>query len=104
MEHFSVIQSLCRVGLTGEPGAFAQQVERLVQRLAKAGDEKSASSLRRLLEAPRRATELAPSRVELSRSTGGGEALSRNVRPHMTARRARLWRTLSLSQAQCQTT
>lgn len=81
MEHFSVIQSLCRVGLTGEPEAFAKQVDRLAQRLAKAGDEKSAAILRRLLEAPQRVTELAPSRVELSRSTGGGEVLSRAVRP-----------------------
>lgn len=83
MDHFSVIQSLCRVGLAGEVEAFAKQVDRLVQRLTKTGDEKEAIALRRLLETPQRIIELAPSRVELSRTAGAGagEILTRNVRP-----------------------
>jgi hypothetical protein len=81
VDHFSVIQSLCRVGLAGETETFRKQVERLAQRLAKAGGEKEAVALRRLLDAPQQVTELAPSRVELSRVIGPGEPLSTSIRP-----------------------
>lgn len=82
MEHFAVVQSLCRLGLAGETEAFRKQVDRLAGRLAKAGAANEAAALARLLEANQRVTELSPSRVELSRaSLGGGEPLTRSIKP-----------------------
>lgn len=80
MDHFPVIQSMCRLGLATESAAFRKQAERLLERLTKAGD-KDAETLRRLLEARQRSAELEPSRIELSRQRGGGEVLSRTITP-----------------------
>ncbi|WP_199699070.1 AAA family ATPase [Oleomonas cavernae] len=80
MEHFAVIQSLCRVGLATQDDKFRKQVERLLERLKKAGDAESAESLDRLLEAQQQSLALQPSKVELSRAAVG-ERLTNSVNP-----------------------
>jgi hypothetical protein len=81
LEHFAVIQTLCRIGLEGDTPRFRQQVERLSDRLRKDGDEKSASALERLLAAAGSDHTMAPSVVEVSRNLVTGDELTNNVHP-----------------------
>lgn len=79
MEHFAVVQSLCRIGLVGDQKRFRQQVERLANRLDKVGDQADAEILRRLLEAEQKSQSLQPSRIELSNDAFSGERLTSGV-------------------------
>jgi hypothetical protein len=79
MEHFSVVQTLCRVGLEQADDQFRKQVQRLRDRLAKAGETKEAEALERLLETVSSEVMMAPSVVEVSRSLVFGEELTSNV-------------------------
>jgi hypothetical protein len=81
MEHFAVIQSIIRSGLTGDRDALGKQVSRLRERLEKAGEVKEAATLERLLAAARDTQEMAPSRVEMSRGQIVGEILEPSVNP-----------------------
>src|SRR4051812_13111681 len=81
MQHFAVIQSLCRVGLSGNDPQFRRQVERLRDRLRKDDQMGEVATLDRLLAAATRETELTPSRVEVSRALVQGETLIDNVLP-----------------------
>lgn len=81
MEHFAVIQSLCRVGLEGGSDRFRAQVVRLKDRLAKAGDARGAASLAALLDTVPTIATMAPSNVEVSRSLVAGDELTANVHP-----------------------
>ena len=51
MDHFSAVQSLCRIGLEEGGLRFRKQVERLRDRLSKAGDTKDATAWRTCLPA-----------------------------------------------------
>lgn len=81
MQHFAVVQSLCRLGLQSQDPAFRQQVERLRDRLIQAGDTKDAETLTRLLKTQPNVGELLPIKVELSRFPISGEPLSAEVHP-----------------------
>ena len=76
MEHFSVIQSLIRAGLSGDVPAFDKQVGRLRARLEKAGATKEVATIDRLLSSASEAKEIQPSRVEVSRGMIHGETLT----------------------------
>lgn len=80
MEHFAVVHSLCRVGLAAGDEKFRKQVERLRDRLRKAGDTEAADAVDSVLTTSQRTTTLQPSRVELSRSLAG-EVLTGAVNP-----------------------
>lgn len=80
MEHFSVVQSICRTGLATGSVKFRKQVERLRDRLEKSGDAGAADDLKRLLDGVQRSTELRPSVVELSLAVPG-ERLTSSVPP-----------------------
>jgi ATPase family protein associated with various cellular activities (AAA) len=79
MEHFSVIQSLCRAGLDTGDDRVRRQVERLRDRLNKAGDERDVAALDRLLAAKSDEGTLAPSVVQVSRALVQGDELTANV-------------------------
>lgn len=79
MEHFSIIQALCRAAMAEPTPALRKQVERLRDALAKDGDEKQAASLAGILAAADRSKEVAPSRIERSRAQFPGEVLGRNT-------------------------
>lgn len=81
MEHFSAVQSLCRVGLENGDGRFRKQVERLRDRLVKGGDERDAATLSALLVNVSSVASLVPSNVEVSRSLVVGDELTSNVHP-----------------------
>jgi ATPase family associated with various cellular activities (AAA) len=81
LEHFSVIQSICRIGLENSDPRFRRQVERLRDRLSEAKDLKSAAALERLLAGVNSKHEMAPSVVEVSRSLVVGDELTANVNP-----------------------
>lgn len=81
MEHFSVIQSLIRSGLTGDQVAFEKQVERLRARLMKAKDQQAVDTIDRLLKSAAEVKSLEPSDVEVSRALVSGETLTRETNP-----------------------
>lgn len=81
MENFSVIQTLCRIGLEGQDPRFRKQVERLRDRLREGRDEKAVSALDRLLLGTTAEHTLVPSAVEVSRSLVTGDELTGNVHP-----------------------
>lgn len=81
MDHFSVIQSIIRAGLSGDTKAFDKQVVRLRARLEKAGDVKEAATIERLLKSSSEMKDIQPSRVEVSRALVFGEALTRETNP-----------------------
>jgi hypothetical protein len=81
MEHFSVIQTLCRIGLEGTDPRFRKQVERLRDRLRTDGDEKAATAVERLLAGVSSEHSLTPSAVEVSRLLVTGDELTANVHP-----------------------
>jgi hypothetical protein len=82
MEHFPVIQSLCRIGLEGTDPRFRKQVERLRDRLRTAGDEKAVTALDRLLAGVSSEHSLmSPSAVEVSRQLVTGDELTANIHP-----------------------
>jgi len=81
MEHFSAVQSLCRVGLEGGDPRFRKQVQRLRDRLKKAAEAKEAAILDGLLDNMSTTAVLAPSNVEVSRALVMGDELTANVHP-----------------------
>src|SRR5258708_33308949 len=81
MEHFSVIQSIIRAGLAGDRAALDKQVVRLRERLEKAGQTKEAETIDRLRASVNEAHDMAPSRVEVSRTLVSGERLTPDVNP-----------------------
>jgi SpoVK/Ycf46/Vps4 family AAA+-type ATPase len=76
MDHFSIIQALCRSALSNPSSAVIQQIERLKEVLKKEGKEQEANSLEGLLRTSSKAAEMAPSRIERSRAFAGGEKLT----------------------------
>jgi len=82
MDHFAVIQTLCRIGLEGTDPRFRKQVERLRDRLRTGGDEKAVTALDRLLVGVSSEHSLmSPSAVEVSRQLVTGDELTANVHP-----------------------
>lgn len=79
MDHFPIIQALCRSALAQPSPPVRKQVERLRDALTAAGDRTSAGALTKLLTAADRTVELAPSRIARSRAQMPGETLSRNT-------------------------
>jgi len=79
VEHFPIIQALCRSALAQPLPAVRKQVERLRDAMAKDGDKKASAILSALLTAADRTVELTPSRISRSRAQLPGETLSRNT-------------------------
>ncbi|APT60425.1 AAA family ATPase (plasmid) [Roseomonas gilardii] len=79
MDHFSIVQALCRTALASTPEvspALRKQVERLRDALKAEGDEKQASSLAAMLALAARQHEITPSRITQSRAVVSGEQLT----------------------------
>lgn len=79
LDHFSIIQALCRSAMADPSPAIRKQIERLQAALTKDGEERQAASLAGILATAQRAKEVAPSRIERSRAQTVGEALSPNT-------------------------
>jgi hypothetical protein len=79
MEHFAVIQSLCRTGLDTGDDRVRRQVERLRERLIANGDHRDAATLGRLLAVKDKPGNLAPSVVQVSRALVQGDEITANV-------------------------
>lgn len=79
MEHFSIVQALCRAAMADASPAVRKQVERLRDALAKDGEAKQSSALTSILTTADRTKELAPSRIERSKAPLVGEILGRNT-------------------------
>ena len=81
MDHFAVIQSIVRAGLSGDKQALVKQVERLRGRLEKDGSKKESETIARLIRAAEDVKQLVPSEVVVSRALVTGEKLTENVNP-----------------------
>ncbi|RWM12903.1 MAG: AAA family ATPase [Mesorhizobium sp.] len=79
MEHFPIIQALCRAAMADASPAVRKQIERLRDALLKDGKSKHAASLTGLLTTADRTKEISPSRIERSKTQILGEALTRNT-------------------------
>jgi SpoVK/Ycf46/Vps4 family AAA+-type ATPase len=79
MDHFPIIQALCRAALSQPSPAVRKQIERLKDALAQEGDTKAAGALVSLLTAAERTSELSPSRIVRSRAQLSGETLTANT-------------------------
>jgi SpoVK/Ycf46/Vps4 family AAA+-type ATPase len=80
LEHFPIIQALCRVALAEPNEALRRQVERLRDALAESGASKEAATLAQMLTTTARSSPMAPSRLVRSRASyGAGEILTPQV-------------------------
>jgi SpoVK/Ycf46/Vps4 family AAA+-type ATPase len=80
LQHFPIVQALCRTALAEPNEAVRRQVERLRDALTNTGDAKEAEAISQLLTSSGRITALSPSRIVRSRgSFDVGEALTRQV-------------------------
>lgn len=66
MEHFNIIQALCRSALSTPNGAIVQQITRLKEALDKNGYRNEAKSLESLLTSTERTLEMSPSQIKQS--------------------------------------
>ena len=76
MDHFPIIQALCRTVLSQPSVATRRQVERLRDALKKAGDTKESAIIAGMLTKSGKSVELAPARIVQSRAETPGEELT----------------------------
>lgn len=76
MEHFNIIQALCRSALAAPNNAVIQQIERLVKALKSSGLEKEAKSIERLLETSRESVMMPPSKINRSFAISSRDTLT----------------------------
>lgn len=80
LEHFPIVQALCRIGLAEPNEALRRQVERLRDALAESGAVKESATLAQLLTTTAHSSPMAPSRLVRSRAAyGSGEKLTPQV-------------------------
>ena len=79
MDHFAIIQALCRAAMASPTPAIRKQIERLRDELVKKGETKQAASLSAILTAADRTQDMAPSRISLSGVGFAGEELSQKT-------------------------
>lgn len=79
MQHFALVQSLCRVAMSNPTPALTKQVERLRDAFREAGEAKEAAALSTILTSAERAEDMVPSKLTRSRAMPAGETLSRNT-------------------------
>lgn len=73
MEHFNIIQALCRSALSNPNSAILHQIERLKNALEKNGEIKEAKTLQALLTSVDKTVDMAPSRIKRSFVLAGEE-------------------------------
>lgn len=76
MDHFNIIQALCRSALVNPNHAIIQQVTRLRNALEKDGKYREAKSIDALLMSSERTFEMAPSRIKQSFLAGGKDDIT----------------------------
>lgn len=73
MEHFNIIQALCRSALSNPSNAILHQIERLRDALEKDGNKKEAKAITALLSSVDKTFDMAPSRIQRSFVLSGEE-------------------------------
>lgn len=76
MEHFNIVQALCRSALAQPTSAVTKQVERLRDALVKSGNEAESKKLDALLNSANKVSDMSPSRIQQSRTMFSGEELT----------------------------
>lgn len=79
MDHFPIVQALCRTAMADASPALRKQVERLRDALVKDGESKQAGALTSMLTTADRTREMSPSRIERSKAAFQGETLTRKT-------------------------
>lgn len=78
MEHFSIVQAICRLALVSPNEALTHQINRLAEALSESGDTKAALQLKQLIKSASRNQDMTPRRLVPSRASTTslpGEAL-----------------------------
>lgn len=81
MEHFNLIQDLCRAALANPTNAVIHQVERLKKALEKDGNAKEAKLLQTIISSLDKTYEMAPSVLKRSFVTSGEELTNTTTLP-----------------------
>lgn len=76
MQHFNIIQALCRSALSNPNDAIIHQITRLKDSLEKDGYSKEARSLAGLLSSSQNSVDMSPSKIQKSFIIGAGEELT----------------------------
>lgn len=76
MQHFNIIQALCRSALSNPNDAIIHQIKRLKDSLEKDGYSKEARSLAGLLSSSQNSVDMSPSKIQKSFVIGAGEELT----------------------------
>lgn len=76
MEHFPIVQALCRSAMADPSAAVRRQVERLRDELVQSGETKQAASLNELLNPDDRKPEIGPGTIVRSRADVPEKALT----------------------------
>ncbi len=76
MDHFHIIQALCRSALSNPSKATIHQIERLKAALEKDGKAKEAASIAGLLTEVNNTLDMSPSKIERSRMAMAGETIT----------------------------
>ena len=79
MEHFNIVQALCRSALAQPSSAVTKQVERLRDALVTSGQEGEGKKLDALLNSANKISDMSPSRIQQSRMMFSGEELFPNT-------------------------
>ena len=79
MDHFPIVQALCRAAMARPTPALRRQVERLRDALDGDGEKKQAAALAGILSAADRQGDMASDRIGRSRAGPVGEAISRST-------------------------
>ncbi len=79
MDHFPIVQALCRAAMAQPTPALRKQVERLRNALSKDGEKEQAKSLTGILSAADRLTDIMPSRIKRSKTGSFGEIINRHT-------------------------
>ncbi|MDT3401241.1 ATP-binding protein [Mucilaginibacter terrae] len=79
MQHFNIIQALCRSALANPTDAIVHQIKRLKEALEKDGQTKEVNSLNGILNSSQANLEMAPSKIQKSFVLSAGETLTRKT-------------------------
>ncbi len=79
MQHFHLVQALCRVAMATPSPALRKQVERLRDAMRESGEAKEAAALSGILTSADRAQEMTPSRLTQSKNIVTGETITANT-------------------------
>lgn len=81
MEHFPIVQAICRIAMSSPTDGLVRQLERLRDELQESGEEKQAKYITNLLSRSSKSQEMTPSTLVQSRMSRSAEDLTPATKP-----------------------